>query len=454
MTQWKKKILNRKNGKRTVTEAKDDDEVKATKVLKFTPATSHKDAKEGKTIRFMHNMSDGTVYWLQGTLEKRMTKYKTAESCKFTRIGSLSKFIRIGSLSVISHWGEQKPLPETVTCNLTPNAAWSLTDDDLALEIEPGDIPGDGNEDEDDVARSQSMKEEEKGASCRTKITPGTYESETDSESLTKIRLANDILEDDASTEVSTISDDANQVRILRTANPSDWLTDEKAIQILHNVQIVINGDTTKSKDDRSNAVNMFRDVISEAQHAMDLAFIAGTITTSTGVARSDAVQYAEKLNDEEAKTAVDDAKTCLKATVDRISNLEQDDYKYLEQWLKKDEKTFLTTKIFFHQARKEMKKSLKLTKVKAANPGGLGAKSKRNKSLTRTYPTLPTTVEETIEPGTSRTEDWVYKRQITNRNANGAAKKEASPKEDANAKPPDYDQSVGWPYQTPQHNS
>ena len=253
---------------------------------------------------------------------------------------------------------------------------------------------------------------------------------------------------------MSTISDDANQVRILRTANPSDWLTDEKALEILHNVQIVINGDTTKSKDDRSNAVNMFRDVISEAQHAMDLAFIAGTITTSTGVARSDAVQYAEKLNDEEAKTAVDDAKTCLKATVDRISNLEQDDYKYLEQWLKKDEKTFLTTKKNFHQARKEMKKSLKLTKVKAANPGGLGAKSKRNKSLTRTYPTLPTTVEETIEPGTSRTEDWVYKRQITNRNANGAAKKEASPKEDANAKPPDYDQSVGWPYQTPQHNS
>ena len=100
------------------------------------------------------------------------------------------------------------------------------------------------------------------------------------------------------------------------------------------------------------------------------------------------------------------------------------------------------------------MKKSLKLTKVKAANPGGLGAKSKRNKSLTRTYPTLPTTVEETIEPGTSRTEDLIYKRQITNRNANGAAKKEASPKEDANAKPPDYDQSVGWPYQTPQHNS
>ena len=70
MTQWKKKILNRKNGKGTVTEAKDDGEVKVTKALEFIPATSQKDAKEGKTVTFMHNMGDGTIYWLQGTLEK------------------------------------------------------------------------------------------------------------------------------------------------------------------------------------------------------------------------------------------------------------------------------------------------------------------------------------------------------------------------------------------------
>ena len=83
--------------------------------------------------------------------------------------------------------GGTDPLPETVTCNLTPSAAWSLgtevllptlTDDDLALEIEPGVIPDsknerdNGNEDEDDVAGSQSKEEEEKGASIRIKITP------------------------------------------------------------------------------------------------------------------------------------------------------------------------------------------------------------------------------------------------------------------------------------------
>ena len=142
---------------------------------------------------------------------------------------------------------------------------------------------------------------------------PGINENGTDTESLNNIRLANNNLEDDASTDVSTISDDVNQVRILRTANPNDWLTDEKAFETLRNVQIVINGDKTKSKDDKYNATAMFREVISDTQYAMDLAFVAGTIATSTGVARSDAVQYAEKLNDEEAKTAIDDAKTYLK---------------------------------------------------------------------------------------------------------------------------------------------
>ena len=75
------------------------------------------------------------------------------------------------------------------------------------------------------------------------KIMPGINKNGTDTESLNNIRLANNNLEDDASTDVSTISDDVNQIRILRTANPNDWLTDEKAFEILHNVQIVINGD-------------------------------------------------------------------------------------------------------------------------------------------------------------------------------------------------------------------
>ena len=96
-------------------------------------------------------------------------KHKTAEGCKFTK----NRFI-VGNLSIISHWGVQKPLPETLTINLTPNAAWSmgteinlssLKDDELALEIELGDSPCDNIEDDNDVARSQPMQDDKKGVS-------------------------------------------------------------------------------------------------------------------------------------------------------------------------------------------------------------------------------------------------------------------------------------------------
>ena len=100
MAQWKKKILNRKNGKGTVTEANDDNEVKAMKIMEFIPASDISDAKEGNIVRFMHDLGEGTVYWLQGTVEKRLTKYKIARDCKFA-----NNFFRIGSLEVISYWG-------------------------------------------------------------------------------------------------------------------------------------------------------------------------------------------------------------------------------------------------------------------------------------------------------------------------------------------------------------
>ena len=47
------------------------DEVKATKIMEFIPAANINDAKEGNIVRFMHNMGEGTVYWLQGTVEKK-----------------------------------------------------------------------------------------------------------------------------------------------------------------------------------------------------------------------------------------------------------------------------------------------------------------------------------------------------------------------------------------------
>ena len=76
---------------------------------------------------------------------------------------------RIGNLSIISFWGDRKPLPDTVTVNLTPNTAWSLgteidlptlKEDDLALKLEPDDIHCDNNEDDDETTGGKTFDDE------------------------------------------------------------------------------------------------------------------------------------------------------------------------------------------------------------------------------------------------------------------------------------------------------
>ena len=77
------------------------------------------------------------------------------------------------------------------------------------------------------------------------------------------------------------------------------------------------------------------------------------------------------------------------------------------------------------------MKRSLKLTITKAKHPEGLGARPRRGKSLTRAYPTLHTTEEETDETENDKTKNWVNNKSISR-----AANKDVDRKEDANTKP------------------
>ena len=74
----------------------------------------------------------------------------------------------------------------------------------------------------------------------RVKISADATNYETDSESLKNIRLANDRIEDEASTDFSEISEDeiqtGNTLRSLRTSHPDDWLSDEKVDEIIHKV--------------------------------------------------------------------------------------------------------------------------------------------------------------------------------------------------------------------------
>ena len=93
------------------------------------------------------------------------------------------------------------------------------------------------------------------------------------------------------------------------------------------------------------------------------------------------------------------------------------------------------------------MKRTLKLTLSKIKNPGSLGANPKRDLSSRKAYPTLPTTKEETGGSGTDRTEKWLNSDDV-NRPSLPARDYE----EDANSKPPNYDQSVRLQYRATQY--
>ena len=72
-------------------------------------------------------------------------------------------------------------------------------------------------------------------------------------------------------------------------------------------------------------------DTINTAQEGMDLAFAAGTLSTTAGIAREDSVRYTERYNNKEAKRARNDAKVGLKKAFEKSSDLEKDDYKQLK---------------------------------------------------------------------------------------------------------------------------
>ena len=97
MTQWTKKILKRKGGKGTLTNADDENDVKATKLMEFIEVTDPKEAVKGLQIRFMYDHGEGTVYWLEGTVEQRLTKLSKARRLKFTE-----NFFPIGKIKVIN----------------------------------------------------------------------------------------------------------------------------------------------------------------------------------------------------------------------------------------------------------------------------------------------------------------------------------------------------------------
>ena len=66
--------------RRMITNEKNNEEVKNTKILEFNPARKPEEARTGDLIRFVYSpRNDTSVYWLQGVLNRRIDKYEIAK---------------------------------------------------------------------------------------------------------------------------------------------------------------------------------------------------------------------------------------------------------------------------------------------------------------------------------------------------------------------------------------
>ena len=66
----------------------------------------------------------------------------------------------------------------------------------------------------------------------------------------------------------------------------SDWLTDERAQEVIEKVHTLVNQGTNRNA--RPEAMRVICDTISTAQEGLDLAFAAGTLSTTACIARED----------------------------------------------------------------------------------------------------------------------------------------------------------------------
>ena len=299
------KIIGKKDGKRTVSDNPDNEDTKVTSAVKFLLEADPGAVSKGTTIRFLWDPKTGDTFcWIQGDVSEASNSNKKAKKDKVE-----SNKVTVKNLVLVECWGEEytKKLPKTMTIELNRQQTWALgteatldtEEENEAVQIDMNSIPtviklGDSDAEEaleEKGAAGGIPTLELKNSNVTQKPTESTENSSTD---------------DSSGDESANSIDEAGKARIQRNKYINEWLTDKTIDDILHRVQLA-----AQANKGRTNGVAMtVGEACHNAQRGMDQAFIAGALTTSAGVVRSDSTEYSRQVTQKVKIEAAVKAKT------------------------------------------------------------------------------------------------------------------------------------------------
>merc|ERR1711873_259755 len=108
---------------------------------------------------------------------------------------------------------------------------------------------------------------------------------------------------------------------------------------------------------------NNIEEICNNAHRGMDKAFIAGVLTTPTGVAREDSKEYAQNETYEKKRAAAYDALGLLNAAKKKIEILKIEEYQKMRLFLQGENETFALTKTMLTYMKGTIKETMKKAK-------------------------------------------------------------------------------------------
>merc|ERR1711873_220422 len=185
--------------------------------------------------------------------------------------------------------------------------------------------------------------------------------------------------EDESSDDETSVTPrEVEKARKLREYNDAVELTERRSNELIKQIEKV-----AEIKRLGYDMPNNIKEICNITHRGMNLAFIAGVLTTPTGIAREDSKEYAQDVTYEKRRATAYDALNILNAAKKKIDKLKIEEYQKLLVFLQDEVETFSLTKSMLQYMVATIKETKKKAKELCKNQEILGARP-RTSSKTR----------------------------------------------------------------------